>query len=276
MRMHRYTIEGQDDSDEADASGSRWESPGRGSRPPSARIAGLSKDLYTVSDPPPTQPPEPMNPQTQGKLVEAYDARERGEWDRGARTVRRLGKFARRRYSPTSGPLSGKRPGDTQVAKIFIEHACRLDPQNQIFQAMLLNVLKQTNPEQARTKAGAILRESEKRATNIVIEAAHALYGEHREHIGPRSRAIYQRLISILRALLSRTKDEEGLEHPTHVSMILFLLAMCHRGLGEMREAFDYYSRPLCLNQEHTILISRGHPRVRLQLDVDHGLRAGH
>ena len=63
LRMHKYTVDGEDENEAADvlreSMGEPWE---RLTPVERQRIAGLSKDLYTVSDRPPAQPPEPMNP----------------------------------------------------------------------------------------------------------------------------------------------------------------------------------------------------------------------
>jgi tetratricopeptide (TPR) repeat protein len=260
LRMHQYTIEGQDESEEADAlreaMGEPWE---RLSAIERERVAGLSKDLYTVSDPPPSQPPQPMNPQAQGKLDEAYESRERGEWDRALELWRRWGKYVPAPLLSYLRAMIWEAAGDRPVAVVFFEHACRLDPQNENFQAMFLNVLKWTNNEQARTRAEAILQESEKHVPNLVIQAADVLYGLTTVISDHEAAPIYRRLVGILTPLLSRTKDEEGLEHPTQVSMILLLLATCHRGLGETREAYGYYSRALVLEPRNdALLIARG------------------
>src|SRR5262245_2491786 len=93
LRMHQYTVDGQDESDEADALRELMDRPWQKlSAAERERITGLSKDLYAVSGPTPAAP-EQMNPQAQGKLGEAYEARERGEWDRALELLRRWGKF---------------------------------------------------------------------------------------------------------------------------------------------------------------------------------------
>jgi tetratricopeptide (TPR) repeat protein len=248
LRMHKYTVDGQEESEEADALRESMEEPwGRLSAVERERITGLSKDLYTVSGPAPAQAPEPMNPQAQGKLGEAYEARERGEWDRALELLRRWGKFVPAPLLSYIRATIWEDAGDKPVAVIFFEHACRLDPQNENFQARYLNALKWTDNARARTIAEPILNESEKHIPNLVIQAAEVLYGEATSIPEHNAAPIYRRLIGILAPLLSRTKDEEGLEHPTQVSMILLLLATCHRWLGETREAYDYYSRAIIL-----------------------------
>jgi tetratricopeptide (TPR) repeat protein len=133
------------------------------------------------------------------------------------------------------------------VAVVFFEHACRLDPANENFQAMYLNALKWTDYAQARAIAEPILNESEEHIPNLVIQAAEVLFASTQSIPEHDAVPLYRRIISILTPLLARTKDEEGLEHPTQVSMILLLLATCHRWLGEIKEAYHSYSQAIVL-----------------------------
>ena len=93
LRMHTLTLDGKDESEEAESvresMGDHWESL---SDVEQERVMGLSEDLYEISDRP-DRAPEPMNPQAQGKLNEAYESRERGERDRALGLFRRWGKY---------------------------------------------------------------------------------------------------------------------------------------------------------------------------------------
>src|SRR5208337_2668316 len=125
--------------------------------------------------------------------------------------------------------------------------------------AMHLNVLKWIDPERARTIAEPILKESEKYIPNLVIQAAEVLYGVAASISEHDAAPIYRRLINVLTPLLLRNKDEEGLEHPTQVSMILLLLATFHRWLGELPQAYEYYSRAMVLEPwNDALLVARG------------------
>ena len=136
LRLHRYTVEKQDETPEYDETCAAMEGHwGQLTAAEIERLGGLSKDLYTVSDPPGTQPPETMNSQAQGKLGEAYEARERGEWDRALELLRRLGKLV---PAPLLSYLRARiweDIGDEAVAAIFFDHARRLDPTNENFRA---------------------------------------------------------------------------------------------------------------------------------------------
>lgn len=143
LRMHQYTIDGQDDSEEADAlreaMGGPWE---RLTSIERARVAGLSKDLYTITDPPEMPTSESMNAEAQAKLAEGFEACERGEWDRALELLRAWGKFL---SAPRLAYLQAtiwEGAGDRAVAAVFLEHACQLDPHNENYREMFVNVRK--------------------------------------------------------------------------------------------------------------------------------------
>jgi tetratricopeptide (TPR) repeat protein len=92
-----------------------------------------------------------------------------------------------------------------------------------------------------------------------VIQAAEVLFGSTQTLSEHEAAPTYRRLISILTPLLARKKDEGGLEPPTHVSMILLLLATCHRWLGDVKEAYQYYSRAIVLEPwNDALFVARG------------------
>jgi tetratricopeptide (TPR) repeat protein len=259
VRMHKYTVDGQDECEEADelreSMGEPW---GRLSSTERDRVAGLSKDLYTVSDPP-SPGPEPMNPQAQARLTEAFEARGRGEWDRALELLRRWGKYLE---PPLLSYLRGRiweDAGDRPVSVLFFDHACRLAPQDENFQAARLNVLKWTDFARAMAIAEPVLNESQKHIPNLVIQAAEVLHAVAVRMPQESAAPIYRRLIGVLMPLLSRSRDEEGLEHPTQLSMIYLLLAIFHRWLGQIPQAYDYYSRAIQLEPwNDALFISRG------------------
>src|SRR5207247_7126638 len=86
--LHQLLAAGKDDSPEADAirdaTAGPWEALSEVER---NRVRNLSEDLYSLVEPPPTA--QPMNPQAQAKLHEAFEARQRGEWDRALDLLRR-------------------------------------------------------------------------------------------------------------------------------------------------------------------------------------------
>ena len=259
LRMHRYTLDGQDESEDADVLRESMNEPWSRLTPAERdRVAGLSKDLYTITDSAPAAP-EPMNPQAQTKLGEVYEARERGEWDRALELLRRWGKYAPPPHVAYQRARIWQGAGDQEIAVLFFEQASKLDPKNEEFQAMHLSALNETDNSRAREIAEKVLSESEKHIPNLVITAANVLFGETASISEHDAAPTYRRLINVVTPLLRRTKDELGLEHPSEVSMIYLLLATCYRWLGEIKEAYDYYSRALAIEPWNVpVRIARG------------------
>ncbi|CAN5400701.1 hypothetical protein BH10PLA2_BH10PLA2_14370 [soil metagenome] len=259
LRMHKYTVDGLDESEDADILRESMNEPWcRLTAAERDRVTGLSKDLYTITDPP-TLTPELINPHAQQKLSEVYEAYVRREWDRSLELLRRWGKFVEPQLVAFLRARIWQAIGDQEVAALFFEQASKLDPENEHYQAMHLSVLKETDNPLAREIAEKLLNESEKHIPNLVIQAADVLFGETANLSEHDARPSYRRLINVLTPLLTRTKDEQGLEHPSDVSMIYLLLASCYRWLGENKEAYDCYSRVLALDPgDVPVRIARG------------------
>src|SRR5438309_11948192 len=125
--LHQLSVAGKKDSPEADAirdaTDGPWEALSEVER---KRVGNLSEDLYSLIEPTPAS--QPMNPLAQAKLNEAFEARQRGEWDRALELLRKWAPF----LSPdVVSFFRGKTwldAGDTESAVLFLEHACRLQP----------------------------------------------------------------------------------------------------------------------------------------------------
>jgi tetratricopeptide (TPR) repeat protein len=258
LRLHRYTVENRDETDEyheiCAALEDYW-----GQMTPNERdrTGGLSQDLYTVSDPPPAQI-EPITAEAQGEFGAVYEARERGEWDFALATLRKLQKVVPAALVAYLRGSIWEGLGDKQVAVVFYDHANRLEPGNQGIQAAFLNVLKWTDWSRAMQLAEAVLAESDKLAPHLVVQAVEVLYGRATSLSEHDAVPIYRRLIGILTPLLERTSRGPTLESAP-VSMIVLRLATCHRWLGEIPSAYHYYSLAIALEPWNAaILVARG------------------
>src|ERR1700677_1576950 len=81
LRLHRLAETGNDESPEADAIRDNLERPWHElSEIEKQRIAGLSEDLYSISEP--VSQALQMVPQAQRKVLEAIEARQSGGWDK--------------------------------------------------------------------------------------------------------------------------------------------------------------------------------------------------
>jgi tetratricopeptide (TPR) repeat protein len=152
--LHQFLAAGKDGSPEADAirdaTDGPWEALSDVER---NRVRSLSEDLYSLVEPPPT--PQPMNPQAQAKLNEAYEAKERGEWDRALGLLRRW----QAHIDPALvSYLRGSiwlEAGDPATAALFFEHAHKLCPDNENYLAMFLHARNIADPESSASERSA-------------------------------------------------------------------------------------------------------------------------
>lgn len=256
LRMHRFTLDDQDESEKAESFRESMNEPWEGlSKVERERVTGLSKDLYEVSDHP-VQAPEPMNPKAQGKLNEAYEARERGEWDKALELLRRWGKYV---PAPLISYLRGtiwRAAGDAATAAVFFEHASQLDPDNENFQAVLLDTLKTADPGDAAIRAEVVLQDSEARTPAVVVYAADIIFGTVRGMSDAEATPTYRRLIPIVERTLARLEGREDADHPALKGMALVLLATCYREVGDTQRAYGYYSRAIQLDPTNDALLT--------------------
>lgn len=260
LRLHRYTVEGKDRTEEYHETCAAMESFwGKLTPAENERLSGLSQDLYSVSDPSTGQPREPMSGEAQAGLSEAYEARERGDWDRSLDLLRQWSAVVPRPLLSYLRARIWEDAGDKAVAAIFFDHAWRLDPSNENMRAGYLNCLMWTDYAEASKIAEEISKEVDKHIPNLVIQAAEVLFA-HTQFISDQDAVpIYRRLVGILTPLLTRAKDEKGQEHPSQVSRILLLLATSHRWLGDTKEAFHYYSLAIALEPwNDALFVARG------------------
>lgn len=255
LQIHRLTLDGQDESEEAEAlresMNEPWESL---SEVEKKRVTGLSKDLYEISDGP-AQAPEPMNPQAQGKLNDAYEARGQGEWDRAFELWRRWGKYV---PAPLLSYLRGtvwREAGDTVTAAVFFEHASQLEADNEVFETALLDALETANPGDAATRAEAVLQDSEARTPALVAYAAAIIFGTVRGTSDAEATPAYRRLIPVVERALARMEAREAAGHPAK-GMALVLLATCYRKIGDTQRAYGYYSRAIQMDPTNNVLLA--------------------
>ena len=147
LLLHRLWNEGKGESPEADAIRDAMDDPWHLlSEAERKRVWGLSQDLNSFSQSAESQGQFEMKPQAQVMLVEATEARQRGEWDRALDTLREC--------SPSIAPallfyLRGaiwSDAGDHEVAAAFFAHAAKLEPENSTYRALSSNGAAVVNP----------------------------------------------------------------------------------------------------------------------------------
>ncbi len=258
--LHRLTLDGRQDSPEADAVRDATDLPWSAlTEVEKKRLAGLSEDLYSITDPPSADPLE-MNPQVQARLVEIAEARRRGEWDQALDLLRRWARYIDPDVLSYMRGATWLDAGDPETAALFFEHASSLRPENGIYLATLLATLNRFDPRDARRRAEEILGEPDRFMPVAVVQAADTVISSIPSLSQDRQSRLYRQLIPLLESALQRMEGEaEGGVQRSTLSLTFALLGLCHQMLGERRLAERAYTRGLTADPTNCgLLAARG------------------
>ena len=245
LRLHQLTVEGRDESPDADAVRDSLDRPWRALTDVERdRVQGLSADLFAVSESTPGQPLE-MNRQAQQKLAEAFEANQRGEWDRALALLRRWSKYIAPDVLSYLRAGIWSDSGSPDVAAVFYQHAATLDSDNSNYAAIHLHTLALADPLRAREMAGQIIRQPTQHSPVLVIHAADVMFGATQEMGELEAKSVFRALIPALTSALPSVAPEEN---PSLHAMGLATLALCHETQGDTAAALDYYTRGLRLD----------------------------
>ena len=258
--LHELTATGRLDSPEADAVRDAADAPwGALTEEEKRRISGLSEDLYLITDPAQTAVKE-KNPQSQARLVDVYQARQRGEWDRVFELLRRWGAYLDPSLLSYLRGATWVEAGDPATAAIFYKHASELQPDNGNYLALCLNTLNKVASSEAQRRAEEILREPDKFQPVVVAHASNIMFDLAKELPEAEAAKFFRKLIPKLESALGKVEqgDEGGVDGSTF-SMACALLGFCHEFLGENQAALGYYSKGLTVNPTNdALLVARG------------------
>ncbi len=253
--LHRLLAAGKDDSPEADAlrdvTDGPWEALSELER---NRVRSLSEDLYSLVEPP--LPVLPMDPQAQVKLNEAFEAKQRGEWDKALDLLRR----SRAHVDPALvSYLRGAiwmDAGDADTAVLFFEHASRLKPENGSYLAIFLYALEKVDPNAALTRAREILQDPDKMSPITVVRAANIVFDASRSLSNANATPEWRELISVIERALARSEvaPEESLDS-SHYGIGILLLSFCHELLGNTKAAVDALTRGLHVDPDNAAFL---------------------
>jgi tetratricopeptide (TPR) repeat protein len=258
--LHQLTAAGRLDSPEADAVRDATDAPWEAlTETEKKRVGGLSEDLYSITEPARTAVKE-LNPQAQARLVDIYQARQRGEWDRVFELLRRWKAYLDPSLLSYLRGSTWLEAGDPATAAIFYEHASELQPDNGNYLAFYLNTLHTVAPSEATRRAEEILQSPDNYPPVVVATAANVVFDPAKELPEAESALLFRRLIPILGSTLHKIEkgDEAGVDGSTF-SMTCALLGFCHEFLGENQAALGYYSKGLTANPTNdALLVARG------------------
>jgi tetratricopeptide (TPR) repeat protein len=257
--LHQLLAAGKDDSPEADAirdaTDGPWEVLSEVER---NRVRNLSEDLYSLIEPPPA--PQPMNPQAQAKLSEAFEAKQRGEWDRALALLRHW----RAHIDPALvSYLRGSiwlAAGDAATAALFFEHAFKLNPENESYRCLYLTALEISDPPAAQKRAAEVLDSPSTSSPVVVSRAAEIEFKSAISASETEAQRAIRRLEPILTGTLARfeQQDAASMNRSIYVAT-LSLLAAGYEFRGETQAAVQYYSRGLQHEPyNEALLVARG------------------
>jgi tetratricopeptide (TPR) repeat protein len=262
LRLHALTLEGQDESAEAQAILDSLERPWYGlSEAEKKRIKGLSEDLYSISDSPKLA--IPSNPQATQKLIEAAEARQQGEWDRALELLRRWGQYLEPALLSYQRGCVWHDAGDDSTASLFLRHAAEFEPDNTQYKGAYLIALERSNPAEAGSQAWEILNQNDA-APIIVVRAGSILFKSTSSMDQADRTPILEQLIEVFSAAYHRMKivevnESRRVESPQVVVTLAFFLGACHDVLGDIQSAVRYFNIAVAMSPDDpNLLIARG------------------
>jgi len=257
--LHQLLAQGKDDSPEADAVRDRTDGPWQVlSEVERNRVRNLSEDLYSLTEP--SRPQRPMNSQAQAKLLEAFEARERGEWDRALDLLRRWQAYIEPSLVSYLRGSIWLEAGDPDTAAIFYRHALELDPTNGNYHAMALYCLNLSDPLAALQEATEILKDPEKSSAGVVARAADITLMSARLKSGTEADQTFHQLEPILANTIARMEkgDPNEFDRTTYVTL-LSLSGFGYEFLGNTQAALALYSAALQIDPTNDALyVARG------------------
>jgi tetratricopeptide (TPR) repeat protein len=253
--MHRLIRDGKEDSPEAeavrDATDIPWQALTEVER---RRAAGLSEDLYSITEGPPTA--REMNPQSAAGLRDAFEAHQRGEWDRALQLLRQWAAHIPPEFVSYLRGLIWFEAGDHHAAVLFYEHASKLQPDDGNYLTLYLHALDVVDPSSAWHRAEKILREPRNYPPEVVIRVADIPLKRARALPEVEAAKVFRDLISVLEDALTRFGSP--VEQSSY-ALAAFLIGQSHEFLGETKSAQNYYSRALAMQPDHdSLLVARG------------------
>lgn len=258
--LHELTKAGLLDSPAADAVRDATDAPWEAlTEVEKKRIAGLSEDLYSITDPARIAVKE-LNPQAQARFVDIAQARQIGDWDRALELMRRWGGYLDSALLSYLRGSTWLEAGDPAMAAIFYKHALELQPGNSNYRAVYLTTLHEVAPSESICDAEEIIQRSDDYPPAVVAIAANLVFSSAKKLPEAEAALRFRQLIPILGTTLSRIGlgDEAGVNRSTF-SMTCALLGFSHEFLGENQAALGYYSRGLAVSPtDDALLVARG------------------
>jgi len=256
--LHRLIAEGKDDSPEADAirdaSDGPWEALSETERD---RARWVAEDLYSIYEEPPAL--QQMTREAQSGLIGAYEAKNKGEWDKALALLREWRAYVDPALASYLRGLIWYDAGDRATAALFFQHAYKLDPNNFNYAAMFLSSLSSAEPDAALIEAEKILHDHRKVSPVIYVRAAEIKLMSARLLSDAEANRIFAQLEPVLKDAMYFAEHEPKKIDTTTVVMALGLLAFGYEFQGRWQDAVDHYTTALQLDPDNDgLLVARG------------------
>jgi tetratricopeptide (TPR) repeat protein len=154
--------------------------------------------------------------------------------------------------------------GEAKTALLFFDHAARLAPENEEYQAAALGAFCEAHPDNGKIKIEKILDDPQSYPAAVIVRACEIRFQETLE-LGDERRnlTIYKQIVHALHiAIMWMQKGPRQKlisEAQPIYSVVCSLLATCCRNLGMIDPAFHYYTTAIGLDPLNPpLLIARG------------------
>jgi tetratricopeptide (TPR) repeat protein len=256
--LHRLIAEGKDDSPEADAirdaSDGPWEALSETERD---RARWVAEDLYSIYEEPPAL--QQMTREAQSGLNAAYEAKQKGEWDKALALLREWRAYVDAALVSYLRGSIWYDAGDRVTAALFFQHAYKLDPNNLSNAAMFLSSLSNADPDAALVEAEKILHDHRKVSPVMYVRAAEIKLMSARLLSDAEGNRIFAQLEPVLKDAMYVAEHEPKKIDGTTVVMALGLLAFGYEFQGRWQDAVDHYTTALQFDPDNDgLLVARG------------------
>ena len=172
IALDRLMRSGREDSDAADALRDQmdrpWSTLSVGERT-LARV--LSTDLYDLDEPAPDHLPQPQSDQDREALRELINLAQNKNWEHFLEKIRSVQQFIPPAFAAYLRGRAWYELGDADIAWLFLDRACQLDPKNMNFRYFALDVLSRCSHTAGAEKiSAAILAELTEDATARIYQ----------------------------------------------------------------------------------------------------------
>ena len=199
-----------------------------------------------------------MTREAQSGLIAAYEAKQKGEWDKALALLREWRAYVDPALVSYLRGSVWYDAGDRATAALFFQHAYKLDPNNFNYAAMFLSSLSSAAPDAALIEAEKILHDHRKVSSVIYVRAAEIKLMSARLLSDAEGNRIFAQLEPVLKDAMYFAEHEPKKIDATTVVMALGLLAFGYEFQGRGRMPSITTRQHSSSTQTMTVVTARG------------------